>query len=77
MDKQLLNHEMIHIKQQEELLVIGFYLLYGMWWLQGILKGMSSKAAYYTIPFEVEAYVHDEDMRYLKKRKRWAWKRYV
>lgn len=77
MDKQLLNHEMIHIKQQEELFVIGFYLLYGMWWLQGILKGMSSAAAYYAIPFEVEAYVHDENMKYLKNRKRWAWKKYI
>ena len=77
MDKLTLNHEMIHIKQQQELLVIGFYLLYGMWWLQGILKGMNKAEAYYSIPFEIEAYMHDEDMRYLKKRKRWAWKRYI
>ena len=32
-DKIMLNHESIHIKQQAELLVVGFWILYLFTWL--------------------------------------------
>jgi hypothetical protein len=42
-----INHEMIHFKQQLELLIIPFYILYGIFW---IIKG------YRKNPFEIEAF---------------------
>ena len=58
--KTLLNHERIHIRQQVELLVIPFYIIYVIEWF---FKG------YYGISFEQEAYENDRDLLYLKKRK--------
>ncbi len=65
-----LNHEMIHIKQQQELLVIPFYLLY---FLLFILYGFK----YRKNPFEAEAFANETDMNYLTKRKRYAWTKHL
>ena len=58
-----LNHEKIHLKQQIELLVILFFLIYLIEW---IFKG------YRNISFEKEAYRYEEDLGYLKTRKHFA-----
>lgn len=63
-----LNHERIHIRQQLELLWVGFFILYFFEWL---LKG------YDDIGFEREAYENEEDLQYLKKRKMFAWVNYL
>ena len=70
-------HEIIHIEQQKELLVVFFYILYVGYWLKGKVKGMTNDEAYMNIPFEQEAYrkMYDED--YLAKRKRHAWRKYI
>ena len=72
-----IRHEIIHIEQQRELLVIFFYILYVWYWLKGKVKGMDNDEAYMSIPFEQEAYrkMYDED--YLSKRKRFAWRQYI
>ena len=75
MDKQTLNHEKIHLAQQRELWLVGFYLLYAFYWLRArLLFRMSSHDAYMAIPFEVEAYAQQHDMDYLKNRERFAWR---
>ena len=74
MDEQTLNHEKIHLAQQRELWLVGFYLLYAFYWLRARLLGMSSHDAYMTIPFEVEAYAQQHDVNYLKNRERFAWR---
>ena len=74
MDEQTLNHEKIHLAQQRELWLVGFYLLYAFYWLRARLLGMSSHDAYMAIPFEVEAYAQQHDMDYLKNRERFAWR---
>jgi len=33
-DEVTINHEKIHLRQQVELLILGFYLLYGFFWLK-------------------------------------------
>lgn len=76
MDEQTLNHEKIHLAQQRELWLVGFYLLYAFYWLRARLLGMSSHDAYMAIPFEVEAYAQQHDMDYLKNRERFAWSKY-
>lgn len=74
MDEQTLNHEKIHLAQQRELWLVGFYLLYAFYWLRARLLGMSNHDAYMAIPFEVEAYAQQHDMDYLKNRERFAWR---
>jgi hypothetical protein len=77
MDEVTLNHEKIHIKQQAELLLIGFYLLYGGFWLWNRLwHRMSNQEAYMNIPFEREAYSNDNNLEYLGERKWYAWLSY-
>lgn len=66
-NKKLINHERIHIRQQVELLFIGFVLLY---YLEMIFKG------YRGISFEREAYENESDLEYLKRRKFWSFNNY-
>lgn len=74
MDNVVINHELIHIKQQKELFVVGFYLLYAMFWMINLLwYRMDKSTAYRMIPFEIEAYYHQEDFLYLQSRPRYAW----
>jgi len=67
-NQNVINHEKIHIKQQKELFIIGFYILYVIFWL---LYG------YYSNPFEVEAYRHGNFSRYLKARNHFNWTNYM
>lgn len=64
----LLNHERIHLKQQLELLVIGFYLWYVLEFLVWIVKYKNWNKAYRTISFEQEAYTNESCLTYLKDR---------
>ena len=74
MGEVTLNHEKIHIRQQAELLILGFYVLYVYYWLKAKWwNRMDSQAAYMAIPFEGEAYAMEEDMEYLKNRRWFAW----
>ncbi len=66
-------HETIHYQQYIELAFIGFPILYLVFWLNNLLKGQDGDTAYYSIPFEAEAYANDEDENYLENRKRYSW----
>lgn len=68
-----LNHERVHLRQQKELWLLGFYFLYILYWFKNRVSGMSSNKAYFNIPFEKEAYQHQEDMNYLSSRKSHSW----
>ena len=72
----VLNHEKIHIRQQQEMLVIGFYILYVYYWLKGLWTYGDSQIAYHSIPFEQEAYANEHDEDYLNNRPFWAWRNY-
>ncbi len=73
---QLLRHERIHIVQQGELWVLGFYVIYLWDWLRHLLSGSSAQLSYRMICFEREAYAHDEDEDYLDARGRHSWQKY-
>ncbi len=75
-DRVLINHERIHVRQQLELLILPFYLLYVLMYLMGLMRGMSRHEAYMAIAFEREAYAHEADEEYLKDRKFWSWLKY-
>jgi len=72
-DKIMLNHESIHIRQQLELLVIPFFLIYLVNWLYNLVKykGDSDKA-YQELIFEREAYANEDNLEYLKDRPLWS-----
>ena len=71
------NHEIIHYKQTVELLFVGFWVLYFMFWVWGLLIYRNGAKAYRMIPFEKEAYSNEGDLDYLKKRKLYSWVKYV
>ncbi|CAA0161433.1 conserved hypothetical protein [Tenacibaculum maritimum] len=75
-DPILINHEKIHLKQQLELLIIFFYLLYGIEWFVKFLKYRNGYVAYRNLSFEKEAYQNECDFYYTQTRKKWAFIKY-
>jgi len=74
---KIINHESIHIKQQGELLVLFFYLLYVLFFVLNIFRYFFDfKKAYKNLPFEKEAYANENDMTYLENRKMFSWIKY-
>ena len=76
-DIRIMNHERIHLRQQIEMLVIPFYIIYLTEYLFGRLKHKSHFETYLNISFEREAFINDENLAYLKVRKLWCWTRYI
>ena len=72
---KVFNHEKIHIKQFQETLFIGFYIISMLDFLIKFCKYKSITGAYRNLMFEREAYANMDDLDYLKKRKRFAWLR--
>jgi len=74
-DKRMINHESIHWKQQLEMLIIFFYLWYVIEWIIRIF--VNGSKAYKSLSFEREAYQNDDNLEYLKTRKRFSWLKYI
>ena len=72
----LLNHERIHVRQQLELLILPFFIIYVAEWLILLLKYQNKHLAYRNISFEKEAYDMAGSLNYLKKRKPYFWLSY-
>jgi ABC-type transport system involved in cytochrome bd biosynthesis fused ATPase/permease subunit len=73
-DALTVSHEKIHIRQQAELLVIGFYVVYVSEWLLHRFRGKSADDAYNALRFEREAYLHENEPEYLTSRRWGAWR---
>lgn len=73
----MINHEKIHIRQQLELLVLPFFVWYGMEFLMRWIKGKDKNAAYRNISFEREAYSNEKDLGYLKRRPFWGFLKFI
>ncbi len=75
-DKNLtiINHESIHIEQQKELLIIGFYLWYVIEW---IIRLFMKGNAYQNISFEREARLNQDNSEYLSQRKHYSNLKYL
>ena len=71
-DRCLLNHELIHCQQQLEWLYIPFFVIYGVEWLINMIRYRNSYKAYMAITFEREAYAHDHDQGYVRRRKHYG-----
>tara|TARA_Y100000310_G_C20592926_1_gene769015 strand:- start:329 stop:706 length:378 start_codon:yes stop_codon:yes gene_type:complete len=77
LSKTMRRHETIHYHQQLELLFVGFWTLYVLFYLRGLLRHRNGKEAYRNNPFESEAYDNERKMKYLERRQFWAWRAYV
>lgn len=69
----LINHEKIHLQQQLELLVLPFYIAYVFQYVINLIIYRNHHKAYLNIVFEKEAYLYENDLSYLKRRKLFAW----
>lgn len=75
-NKVLINHESIHIAQQKELWILKFYWLY-LKEYRKLKKLINNKReAYHAISFEKEANHYERNLKYLKNRKPFAWKKF-
>jgi len=75
-DIVLLNHEKIHLRQQLELLIVPFYILYFLEFLVRFIGCRNWQQAYRNISFEREAYINEKDLNYLKLRPLWSFVKY-
>lgn len=76
-DKMFINHERIHLRQQLELLIVFFFLWYGLEFLIRWAKVGNRHLAYHNISFEREAYIHESEFSYLKHRRLWSFLKYL
>jgi len=75
-DASFINHERIHLRQQAELLVLPFYIIYLLEYVVRLIQYRNSEQAYRNISFEREAYCNESDLAYLKNRKLWSFIKY-
>ncbi len=68
-NKVLINHERIHLRQQIELLLLPFFIWYGIEFLIRLLICKNRQLAYRSISFEKEAYQNEKNTAYLAQRK--------
>lgn len=76
-NNQVIRHELIHFRQQLELLVLPFYILYLLNYLLNLIIYRDHDKAYRNISFELEAYSNDQYPDYLLNRKMFAWVNYL
>jgi len=73
LSKTTKRHETIHFQQWIELGIVGFLVLYPLFYLIGLIRYRNRRMAYIENPFEREAYQNERKYTYLEKRKRYAW----
>ena len=73
----LMNHERIHLRQQIELLVLPFFVIYGLDYLVKLIRYRNRNLAYRNVVFEREAFENENDLSYLKSRSYWRFMSYI
>ena len=73
----LINHEMIHLRQQVELLLIFFYCWYLTEYIIRLIIYRNHLKAYRNISFEREAYANENNIYYNKQKKWWSFLKYI
>jgi|688.fasta_scaffold19098_9 hypothetical protein len=67
-DRHTIFHEKIHLRQQIELLIVSFYMIYVLEYMFYRIKGMNHYDAYMNISFEKEAYANEKNSNYLNEK---------
>jgi hypothetical protein len=73
----VINHERIHLRQQIEMLVLVFYIIYIVSLCWNLARFRNFMAAYLFVFFEREAYANEHDPGYLARRRAFASLRYA
>lgn len=76
-DAVFMNHEKIHLRQQRELLILPFFLWYGIEFLVRCIQYRNRYTAYRNISFEREAYAQENNLEYLKRRSFWSFLKFL
>lgn len=74
--KEMVNHERIHMLQAQsfKLKYFTFYIVYIYYWIVRLFQHIKEPyMAYYSIPFEKEAYHNEKDFSYSKS----EWRKYI
>ena len=69
LNETFVNHERIHLRQQIELLILPFFVIYILHYLINFIRYVEHDKAYRNIIFEKEAYGNENNLDYLKTRK--------
>lgn len=77
LNRRLVVHERIHLRQQAEMLVLPFYIWYLFEYLWKYLQYKNHYLAYRNLSFEREAYKNDRSASYLHQRPFWGWRYYL
>lgn len=72
-----INHEKIHLRQQLELLIVPFFIWYGLEFLLRWYQYKDKNLAYRNLSFEREAYANESNLEYLKTRKYFSFLNYL
>ena len=75
-DCVLINHERIHLRQQVELLLLFFYIWYGLEYIYHRLNKHNHLSAYHKLCFEKEAFANESNQDYLKNRRIFSYLQY-
>ncbi len=73
----LIHHEKIHLRQQKEMLILLFYIWYGIEYTYRLFQYRNRNTAYQNISFEREAYAKEADLDYLKSRSFFAFLKFL
>ena len=73
----MMQHEKIHIWQQVELLILPFFIWYGIEYFIRLFQYKDKYIAYRNISFEREAYANESQKDFLEKRKFWNFLNYI
>jgi hypothetical protein len=73
----MMQHEKIHIRQQMELLILLFFIWYGIEYFIRILQYKNKHLAYRNISFEREAYANESKEDFLEERRFWNFLNYI
>ena len=77
LNEREVRHETVHLWQQAALLLVGFYLLYFLFWLVGLLRYRNSERAYREIPFERSAYLLEAESGARPSVQAFHWMKYL
>jgi hypothetical protein len=73
----LINHERIHLRQQLELLILPFFILYVLEFVFRLFEYKNFNTAYRNISFEREAYSNEKNLQYLTNRKLFSFAQFI
>jgi hypothetical protein len=76
-ERQIINHEQIHMNQASDYWYVGFYFVYSYYIIKGYLRYNNREDAYYSNPFESEAYENETDYDYIYLRKPYSHLNYL